>query len=214
MSILQKLLQDDSSSRFLSENWKCVPYSRPIAAKNLITFSHPEDLDKISSAANSKIKIIKDNQIIQSSQSFPSTLLHESLNQGRSLVIRHAEKSLKPLENLATQFATCFQGAVDIQIFLTPANQQTFDWHYDAEEVFIIQTEGTKKFTLRQNTINPNPSLDNMPNDLQYEKETSSIVLNCDLEAGDWLYIPKGWWHRAQAQTRSIHLSVGIDLRC
>ena len=34
--------------------------------------------------------------------------------------------------------------------------------------------------------------------------------LTCRLEAGDWLYIPSGWWHIAQTQTASIHLSVGV----
>jgi 50S ribosomal protein L16 3-hydroxylase len=27
---------------------------------------------------------------------------------------------------------------------------------------------------------------------------------------GDWLYIPSGWWHIAQTQTESIHLSIGV----
>ena len=34
--------------------------------------------------------------------------------------------------------------------------------------------------------------------------------MTCRLEAGDWLYIPSGWWHIAQTQTEPIHLSIGV----
>jgi ribosomal protein L16 Arg81 hydroxylase len=34
--------------------------------------------------------------------------------------------------------------------------------------------------------------------------------MSCRLEAGDWLYIPSGWWHIARTQAESIHLSIGI----
>jgi ribosomal protein L16 Arg81 hydroxylase len=34
--------------------------------------------------------------------------------------------------------------------------------------------------------------------------------MTCRLEAGDWLYIPSGWWHIARTQTASIHLSIGV----
>ena len=34
--------------------------------------------------------------------------------------------------------------------------------------------------------------------------------MTCRLEAGDWLYIPSGWWHIAQTQAASMHLSIGV----
>lgn len=49
-----------------------------------------------------------------------------------------------------------------------------------------------------------------MPADLRYEDETSRVRLTCRLEAGDWLYIPSGWWHIAWTQAASIHLSIGL----
>jgi 50S ribosomal protein L16 3-hydroxylase len=49
-----------------------------------------------------------------------------------------------------------------------------------------------------------------MPADMPYDRETSRLRLTCRLEVGDWLYIPSGWWHIAQTQTASIHLSIGV----
>ena len=34
--------------------------------------------------------------------------------------------------------------------------------------------------------------------------------MTCRLEAGDWLYIPSGWWHIAWTQAASMHLSIGV----
>src|SRR5437588_513514 len=77
-------------------------------------------------------------------------------------------------------------------------------------EVFIIQVQGCKEYTLRQNTVNPWPVWDTMPADLGYERETSRLRMTCRLEAGDWLYIPSGWWHIARTQAASLHLSIGV----
>jgi len=30
------------------------------------------------------------------------------------------------------------------------------------------------------------------------------------LNEGDWLYIPSGWWHKAQTQSESMHISIGL----
>ena len=49
-----------------------------------------------------------------------------------------------------------------------------------------------------------------MPADLRYADETSRVQMTCRLEAGDWLYIPSGWWHIARTQAASVHLSIGI----
>jgi ribosomal protein L16 Arg81 hydroxylase len=39
-------------------------------------------------------------------------------------------RSLRPLR---------WSSPVDIQVYLTPDQNQAFGWHYDLEEVFIIQ---------------------------------------------------------------------------
>jgi 50S ribosomal protein L16 3-hydroxylase len=130
--------------------------------------------------------------------------------RGHTLLVRYAEQSCAKLQVLAEAFAQFFHAPVDIQVYLTPDRGQAFGWHYDLEEVFVIQVQGCKEYTLRQNTVNPSPVWDTMPADLHFERETSRIRLTCRLEAGDWLYIPSGWWHIARTQAESIHLSIGV----
>jgi 50S ribosomal protein L16 3-hydroxylase len=35
-------------------------------------------------------------------------------------------------------------------------------------------------------------------------------VMECELTAGDWLYIPGGYWHRAYAPEEALSLSIGL----
>jgi ribosomal protein L16 Arg81 hydroxylase len=101
-----------------------------------------------------------------------------------------------------------------VHIYVTPADQFGFGWHYDAEDVFILQTAGRKEYSLRKNTVNPWPIEETLPQDMRYEREIMPLM-RCRLSAGDWLYIPAGYWHLAEAQGEetAISLAVGVMSR-
>jgi 50S ribosomal protein L16 3-hydroxylase len=75
--------------------------------------------------------------------------------------------------------------------------------------VFVLQTCGSKEWEPRKNTVNPWPLVETLPADMRHEREIMP-VLRCLLAAGDWLYIPHGYWHRTRAAEESISLSVGL----
>ncbi|HET6425440.1 MAG TPA: cupin domain-containing protein [Planctomycetaceae bacterium] len=137
--------------------------------------------------------------------------LEEVLSQGWTIGIRHADQIDRELAEHAHAFEETFSAATDVHFYCTPADQPGFGWHYDAEDVFILQTEGEKEWQLRKNTVNPWPLIETLPANQRYEREIMPI-LSCRLQAGDWLYIPAGYWHQTKAGARSISLSVG--LRC
>jgi ribosomal protein L16 Arg81 hydroxylase len=131
------------------------------------------------------------------------------LEQGYTIGIRHAEKHHAGLAALAAEFAADFAAPVDLHLYLTPAGEAGFGWHYDAEDVFILQTHGSKEWSLRKNTVNPWPLVETIPQDMRYREELMPLS-RCQLAAGDWLYIPAGYWHSTQAAEESISLSVGL----
>jgi ribosomal protein L16 Arg81 hydroxylase len=134
------------------------------------------------------------------------------LDESYTLFVRHAERHDAALAELARAFATTFRGPVNIHLFATPAGTPGFSWHYDAEDVFILQTQGTKEFSLRKNTVNPWPLEETLPEDMQYERELMPLM-RVLLRAGDLLYIPCGYWHKADAPPTgqvSISLAVGV----
>jgi 50S ribosomal protein L16 3-hydroxylase len=120
------------------------------------------------------------------------------VDEGHTVFIRHAERHHPGLAELATAFETTFLGPVNIHVFVTPAGAPGFSWHYDAEDVFIIQTQGAKEYSLRKNTVNPWPVEETLPADMQYEREVMPLM-RVQLRAGDLLYIPCGYWHKAEA---------------
>jgi 50S ribosomal protein L16 3-hydroxylase len=139
--------------------------------------------------------------------------LMELARSGWTLVIRHAERHNVPLAEVAVAFERAFRGEVDVQIFVTPSGQRGFSWHYDAEDVFILQSSGCKKYDLRKNTVNPWPLVETLPTDMHYEREMMPLS-QAVLQAGDLLYIPCGYWHRAEAQDHSktsISLAIGVQ---
>jgi 50S ribosomal protein L16 3-hydroxylase len=129
--------------------------------------------------------------------------------QGYSLVMRRCERHHPALRALADAVGRELEGEVSIQTYITPAGFRSFGWHYDCEDVFVVQTGGVKEFFLRENTVNPQPCLHAMPRDMQYEKETTPAMA-ATLAAGDVLYIPRGWWHVARSVEESLSLSIGV----
>jgi 50S ribosomal protein L16 3-hydroxylase len=129
---------------------------------------------------------------------------------GRTLLIRHAEQSHNAMAEIAAQFGTLFKKPIDIQLYATPKDTEGFDWHYDVEDVFVIQSSGEKEFRLLANTVTPRPLPMMTKKNIRFSMEKKSPEIRCWLKAGDWLYIPAGYWHKAKAITDSYHLSVGV----
>src|SRR5687768_17715125 len=36
-------------------------------------------------------------------------------------------------------------------------------------------------------------------------------LMRCELAAGDWLYIPSGYWHMGESRETSISLAIGVQ---
>jgi len=129
--------------------------------------------------------------------------------EGHSIVMRRCERHHPMLRGLADRVGRELEGDVSIQTYITPSAFRSFGWHYDCEDVFVVQTSGVKEFFLRRNTVNPFPTLDAMPRDMQYERETTPVFA-ATLAAGDLLYIPRGWWHVARSIEDALSLSIGV----
>jgi 50S ribosomal protein L16 3-hydroxylase len=131
------------------------------------------------------------------------------VGNGYTLGVRHAHRHDSGLAELANAFRHDFHAPIDVHLYCTPGGNPGFGWHYDAEEVFVLQTHGGKQWQLRKNTVNPWPLVETLPADMRHEREIMPLI-RCELAAGDWLYIPSGWWHRTEASEESISLSVGV----
>ena len=154
---LQSLLGDLAPARFLAEHYHRLPYSAAGKAAALCELGTWEALTAILSQPEADTLVCRRNE--QHAGAPPQTIddAQRLVQEGYTLLVRHAERHDPRLERLAQEFANDFAAPVNIHMYCTPGGQYGFGWHYDAEEVFIVQTTGRKEYSLRKNTVNPWP---------------------------------------------------------
>lgn len=210
MKILQLMLGEDPKTTFIPKHFTRLPFSKTHGADQLKDLLNWETVEEVMKAKKSVLRIVQDGRVIKDYVELTYDEAREHHKKGHTLLLRFAEKSSTKLLALAEDFKNSFHTDVDIQLYCTPEGHNAFGWHYDVEEVFIIQTKGSKSYTIRPNTVHPNPLVKSIPKDLGYEQEKTPIEINVTLEEGDWLYIPSGWWHIARTQKESMHISIGL----
>ena len=126
------------------------------------------------------------------------------------MVIRHGERHDEGIARVATSLPQRIPGAVQAQLFVTPAGTHGFGWHYDDEDVFVVQTSGIKNYYFRDNTVLRDRSADSA-DFTQFHGETSPVG-SARLIPGDFLYIPARWWHMAKCAEDSLSISLGLSV--
>ncbi|MGZ3790021.1 MAG: JmjC domain-containing protein [Bacteriovorax sp.] len=210
MKILNELLKEHSLETFLSKNFTRFPFSLPHNASPFKSYLDWKVVQTAIEQKKSVLRIVRDGVVTKDHADCSFDEARRFHQAGHTLLLRYAEKSVPALKELADDFSQSFRTEVDIQLYCTPEGHNAFGWHYDIEEVFILQTKGSKEYTIRPNTVHPKPLLTSIPKDLQYEKEKGEVFIQVLLEEGDWLYIPSGWWHVARTKAESMHISVGL----
>jgi ribosomal protein L16 Arg81 hydroxylase len=203
-------LEELAPAVFLSEIYLRKPYSAAQVATPYVPLLTWQILWRVLPRCDAAdVLVVRDARLSRGPEPRTREEGEQLFAAGHSLVLRHAERHDAGLAALARGVAAALGGPVAVQLYATPGGHSSFGWHYDAEEVFIVQTAGAKRYLLRENTVRPHPLLGAMPVDQQFEKETSP-TLRCDLVPGDWLYVPSGMWHVAKAETDSLSISIGV----
>lgn len=207
--IIDRLLGEISPREFTEEFFLRQPFSQPGKAAPFASLGDWSTLETILSRPDADVLVVKEG-IRWEGTRLPTFAEARALHAaGHTVLARHAERCHPGLAELAAGFAADFCAPIDVHLYYTPGGSHGFGWHYDAEDVFILQTAGSKEYSLRKNTVHPWPLVETLPDDMRYPREIMPLA-KCGLSAGDWLYIPHGWWHRAEAAEASISLAVGV----
>ena len=210
MKNLQAMLGDQPLDQFLSKHFTRLPYSSTGGAVSMLPLVNWSIVEEIIASKKSILRVVRDGIMTKDYADWDFAQATEYYKKGHTLLVKNAELSSPAFQNLANDFAKSFHTEVDIQLYCTPEGSNAFGWHYDVEEVFIVQAKGSKLYSIRPNTVHPNPLVKSIPKNQGYEQEKTDIELKVLLKEGDWLYIPSGWWHRALTQSESMHISIGL----
>ena len=209
MTILQQLLGNIPAATFLAENMFRSPFAVPGGCRDVIAWDAAATCERLLPQPELDLLVTREGHPWPGPPVNSKAIGETALAEGYTLCLRHADRHDPLLAKLAADFQAAFLAPIDVHVYCTPAERPGFGWHYDAEDVFILQTEGTKDWWLRKNTVNPWPLVETIPADMRYEREIMP-AMHCTLAAGDWLYIPAGYWHRTSAPQVSTSLSIGI----
>jgi hypothetical protein len=196
---LQTLLGSLSLQEFVADYFLRQPFTAQGGCLHVCSLGSWDVLDHILARTNVDVMVVREGRQIAGRDPHSGEAARALCDEGCTVLVRHAERHQADLASLAAAFADDFHAAVNVHIYATPPGQQGFSWHYDAEDVFILQTSGTKEYSLRKNTVHPWPLEETIPADMRYPAEIMPLM-RVLLEAGDWLYIPCGWWHQATAR--------------
>eukprot|EP00929_Paragymnodinium_shiwhaense_P014192 TRINITY_DN122081_c0_g1_i1.p1 TRINITY_DN122081_c0_g1~~TRINITY_DN122081_c0_g1_i1.p1 ORF type:complete len:656 (+),score=176.94 TRINITY_DN122081_c0_g1_i1:164-2131(+) len=114
---------------------------------------------------------------------------------GSSIQAMHPQQYHKPVWSLMAALEPSFGCLFGANSYITPPKHQGFAPHFDDVEVFMLQTEGAKRWRL----YTP-PEGEEYPLPRSYSRdfkpeELGEPILDCVLEAGDLLYLPRGTVH-------------------
>lgn len=176
-----------------------------VVPENALVFGW-DTLDRVLANSTADVLVVRESQLLAEAQPSSAEQVRELFTRKAGIVVRRAERHDEELATLADSFARDLSGSAHIQLFVTPRNTQGFGWHYDEEDVCILQTHGTKTYYFRENTQEVVPGRFDFE---RFRGETSPLM-SCTLHARDLLYLPRYMWHAAKAVDDSLSISIGV----
>ncbi len=131
--------------------------------------------------------------------------------EGATLVLQSVHRMHPPVARFCRELAGELGHATQCNAYVTPGGEhQGFDFHHDTHDVFVLQVSGRKRWIVHQPVVR-------LPLSSQAEAGAHLVpdgaepLLDVELEAGDALYLPRGYVHAAlTTDEHSVHLTVGV----
>jgi mannose-6-phosphate isomerase-like protein (cupin superfamily) len=134
--------------------------------------------------------------------------IYQLFAEGATLTLAFLDSVLPSLERFCRELEIELSMPLQANVYLTPPDEQGANVHYDTHDVFVLQVEGSKKWTIYDAPL-PLP-LSGQVFDPGVHRP-GAPTHEFELGAGDVVYIPRGWLHEARAtSTTSLHITAGV----
>lgn len=129
------------------------------------------------------------------------------LREGATLIIDAVNEISPPLQRLCSGLSAEFTASCQANMYACWGAAQGFDIHWDDHDVFVVQVEGRKQWALYGAT-ETSPTRKGAGAPASPPQTPPELVV---LEAGDVLYLPRGYWHAAVGLGGpTMHLTIGL----
>ena len=223
----ERMLSPIEPATFFNEYWEKRPLvisrSQPDYYRELLSMKDIDSIIRFTKYKLSGVELVKDGSKVPpgsseignyiNSDGVPDVnKLYNAYCQGYSFVINGLHERWKPVSVFQRNLEVFLNHPVSINMYMTPKNSRGFAPHFDTHEVFIVQVEGSKLWRIYDSPITL-PVLSNQKDLPKFTNELSTPVTEICLNAGDLLYIPRGYIHEAcTSESFSIHLTAGVHV--
>lgn len=136
--------------------------------------------------------------------------LRSEMRAGATLVMDRIDRKSAPISALCTHLSELIGEKTVANGYAAFGGNGSFGCHWDTHDVFAVQLIGRKHWRVFRPTFElPLKTQSSMSSGHQCPSEP---VFDDYLEAGDVLYMPRGWWHEAiplDGQA-TFHVAVGV----
>jgi ribosomal protein L16 Arg81 hydroxylase len=132
------------------------------------------------------------------------------LAKGATLSINKVDELFPEVQALAESCEELFRIQVGANLYAGWRTDNGFDLHWDRHDTMILQISGRKRWTVYAPTVE-HPMDDRL---LAEPPKPTAPVWEGLLEEGDFLYMPRGWWHVAYPLDEpTLHVTMGLRHR-
>jgi bifunctional lysine-specific demethylase and histidyl-hydroxylase NO66 len=132
-------------------------------------------------------------------------------DDGATVVVQGLHHWWPPLAAFCRALESELGHPAQANAYWTPKSAQGLSVHHDTHDVFCLQVEGEKRW-LVYDPVWELP-LRNQRYNKSLGEPKSEPMLDVTLRAGDMLYLPRGWMHKAMTSAaESLHLTIGVNV--
>ena len=221
-----------SAEEFAATYWARQPLLRRTAELPGDGFADLLDLDAVDELVSRRglrtpfLRMAKDGDVLPAGrftrgggagaeiadQAADDRVLTEFAN-GATLVLQGMHRVWPPVIEFGAALSAQLGHPIQVNAYITPAQNTGFSAHYDVHDVFVLQFAGRKRWRIHE------PVLEAPLRDQPWDQRRAAVqaraseepLIDTVLEPGDALYLPRGYLHSATALGGiSGHLTVGV----
>jgi ribosomal protein L16 Arg81 hydroxylase len=134
------------------------------------------------------------------------------LKDGASLLLNDIDTLNPGLAAVAHALETALESRVQGNLYCSSRQRQAFPSHFDTHDVYALHVEGEKLWRIYEGRLDhpvSHPTFKGQPASF-HESSKGRVAAEILLRPGDLLYIPRGTYHDAIAQTDgTVHVAFG-----
>ena len=224
---------DDFFSEFWQQRSLLVQRGEPERFRDLLPASDAEAvLGMADQLPTGTVELIGKTDATEHRRPESSSALVGFFNSGSTIRVKGVERYFDPIAELCRSIERDLGFPTRANLYCTPADSRGFDLHFDTHEVLVLQLLGRKQWLAYESTTKlpvehmPLLPFDDARDTLKRSPEGSSDAqdeisvterqkpaVDALLEAGDSLYLPRGFFHQAESlDEHSVHLTIGIHV--